>query len=1028
MIGRRFYHWVFLCLLAPAALRAAGPSPAVTPPPRTIDDVTRLLDHYKPDPAIAEKLRAEADAAPPASGDRAALFRFYWLRGLAAGKIGRVDQQIADLRRAAEQGEPGTGDQVRMLRNLAAAETQGGNLLNGVRMAEEGWRQTPQKQKGQMLAAEQLLTRQYSLLGDFEAARRHLREAEATFTLLRSSPRWDEFGHNWTALMERARAVIFSDEGRHVEAEGAYRKSLSNIERHIEQNAASITGQEEQMKADGALNFREVIERSLAGALLAQGKLAEAEVHARRALVRSLERVGRASVDTAQGLTLLARIIGEQGRNAESIRLAEASLRSLELAGAAPESVMIANARRSLGGALVAQQKYAEADRVFREMREGLKNDPELLKKVGGGDSDWVLAMLRLGRQPEAEKMAKSMLDSALAKFADQPARVAERQAFHAMALAARSDRSAHAEALATFSKSVPVLIDQATADAEAGNGTMKRHRRLVAIIEAFLRLLAESRGTPGLDATAESFRLADIARGSSVQRALTASAARANLGDPKLAELARREQDAQRRIQALSDLLTQLLSAPPEQQLPKIQADIRRDIEALREERAALRREIAERFPDYAQLVDPKPASISDARRWLRSGEALVAFYFAEDQGYVWAVKSEGPAIFATLPLGRAGLANEVAALRRALDPGVADLDAIPPFDVVAAHRLYLTLMKPVESAWQGARALLVAPHAALGQLPLALLPTEAVAQPGQAASVPFAGYKAVPWLLRKTAIAQLPSVTALASLRRLPPADASRRAFAGFGDPIFSAKQAQAATMVLSTRAAVRLRSTPRTVTVNSADLALLPRLPDTNDEIREIARVLGADPEEDVFLQSRATEKAVMSADLSKRRVVMFATHGLVPGDLDGLTQPALALTSPAVAGGEGDGLLAMDEILSLKLDADWVVLSACNTAAGEGAGAEAVSGLGRAFFYAGARSLLVSNWPVETEAARLLMTGMFRQQKQAGLSKAEALRQSMLALIDGPGSMDAKTGKADYSHAHPLFWAPFVMVGD
>jgi CHAT domain-containing protein len=107
----------------------------------------------------------------------------------------------------------------------------------------------------------------------------------------------------------------------------------------------------------------------------------------------------------------------------------------------------------------------------------------------------------------------------------------------------------------------------------------------------------------------------------------------------------------------------------------------------------------------------------------------------------------------------------------------------------------------------------------------------------------------------------------------------------------------------------------------------------------------------------------------------------------------------------------------------------VLSACNTASGDGSGSEAVSGLGRAFFYAGARALLVSNWPVETVSARLLMTDLFRRQTATpGLAKAEALRAAMGSLIDGAGSIDAKTGKADYSYAHPLFWAPFVVVGD
>jgi CHAT domain-containing protein len=118
--------------------------------------------------------------------------------------------------------------------------------------------------------------------------------------------------------------------------------------------------------------------------------------------------------------------------------------------------------------------------------------------------------------------------------------------------------------------------------------------------------------------------------------------------------------------------------------------------------------------------------------------------------------------------------------------------------------------------------------------------------------------------------------------------------------------------------------------------------------------------------------------------------------------------------------------MGEVLGLKLNADWVVLSACNTASGEGAGAEAVSGLGRAFFYAGARALLVSNWPVETTAARLLTTDLFRRQAaNPALGRAEALRQAELAMIDGDPT---GAGPRAFSYAHPIFWAPFSLVGD
>jgi CHAT domain-containing protein len=136
--------------------------------------------------------------------------------------------------------------------------------------------------------------------------------------------------------------------------------------------------------------------------------------------------------------------------------------------------------------------------------------------------------------------------------------------------------------------------------------------------------------------------------------------------------------------------------------------------------------------------------------------------------------------------------------------------------------------------------------------------------------------------------------------------------------------------------------------------------------------------------------------------------------------------LALSSPDVTGDADDGLLTMDKVLTLKLDADWVVLSACNTAAGEGAGSEAVSGLGRAFFFAGAKALLVSSWPVDSAASRALMTDLFKRQQVKGIGKVEALKESMVYHIEQGGMTEGKTMK--YSYAHPLFWAPFVIVGD
>lgn len=1021
--------------LVPTA-HAAPADISSKPPPRTIDDLTKLLDHYKPDPAAGAKARAEADQPELQGGDTAALFAFYLQRGQAAANIGRVNQQVQDFRKASENVRGNSKEEIQAFRDLATAEVIGGNLLRAIQAAEDAVQRTDRSNKGQALGAYQQLSQLYVLVGDFDKAEKALREAEATFTALKSSRNWSYYADNWTANLERARGELFRASGRMVEAEGSYRKGLRALETYI----AALRGGMQPPNYSPydlvrATRFREVLIRNVAQALMGQGKFIDAEVQLRQALRSALERVGRYSPDTGTTLMQLSNCLSEQGRFADATRLAEEAVRSFELAGATPESLFLANSRRALGSSYVSQGRYSDAVVVFEQMRTGLNGDVTLARKVGSGDLDWVLALLRTGKADSAEEMARNMLEKAQQKQVSGT-RLAELRAFHAMTLAATGQREA---ALTAFKQSIPKLVETHRNDGEAGTGSVKRQQRMIAAIESYLKLLYDTtRDKPETlqQAASESFTLADIARGSAVQQALTASAARASISDPALAELARREQDAQRRIGALGDILTQLLAAPPEQQLPQVQAKMREDLDAIKAERSKLKKDIEQRFPEYAELVDPKPATLAQAQKLLKAGESLVAWYFGEEGGWVWATNQRGSIGFSAVPYNRKQIAQSVQALRKSLDPGVASIDDIPAFDVVQAHRLFTGLLQPVASEWQDAQSLLAIPHAELGQLPLALLPTAASAQPGKTA-IPFGDYRTVPWLARKLAVTQLPSVTALASLRRLPAPRQDRQAFIGFGDPLFSTEQATQVMKVaqaeagLATRGSgkLRLRNVPQTRGVSSAELSLLPRLPDTNQEIREIADVLKADVERDVYLQKRATVHAVLNTDLSNRRVVMFATHGLVPGELDGLIQPALALTSPEVADPDSDGLLTMDRILTLKLNADWVVLSACNTAAGDSNGSEAVSGLGRAFFYTGARALLVSNWPVETVAARKLMTDLFRRQVNASsLGKAEALRQSMLGLIDGPGAQDPKTGRVSFSYAHPLFWAPFVVVGD
>jgi CHAT domain-containing protein len=594
------------------------------------------------------------------------------------------------------------------------------------------------------------------------------------------------------------------------------------------------------------------------------------------------------------------------------------------------------------------------------------------------------------------------------------------------------------------FGECIGPYLEWARSEGVAGTANSRTNVRRVLVLEFNIDMQArnarEGRVARGPNAVAQSFRFADIARGSKVQGALNASAARANIGDPALAGLARREQDIQLQVRDMQNTLREQLAQPPDQQVPAAIAKMRVDVETLRKERADIRARIEKDFPDYADLTSPRPPNLEDIQRAMHSGEVVVSVYFGDKSGYVWAIPKQGPATMAAIALGTSDVAKTVATLRKALDAQATSVDEIPPYDVALAAKLYEQVFKPVEAAWKDAKSLLFVPHGPLGALPIGLLPTSPVALTRGA--VPFEEYKQVPWLARKIALTQLPSVRALTGLRRTPPPRGERRLYLGIGDPYFSTEQATAALKASAAPAIVaaatgstsrgvpiHLRSAPKTMGVEAAELALLPRLPDTADELLAIAKSLGADPLRDVILHRDANEKNIMGMNFADRRIIHFATHGLVPGELEGLTQPALALTAPEVAGIDGDGLLTMEKILGLKLNADWVVLSACNTASGAGEGAEALSGLGSAFFYAGARALLVSNWPVDSVASRVLMSDLFRRYATGpAQAKAESLRQAMVAMIDSPGFIAPATGKPAYSYAHPLFWAPFVLVGD
>ena len=1010
--------------------------PSSKPPPRTIHDVLAVLEEPTgKEAARLSQYRAIADAEPPTTNDPIALWRFYRERGKAADFLGRTNQAISDQSKALRyvkstgRNDPDSAgvNSRNDIRALGVMHYLIGEYDRAASLYEESYKLAPPDKTGARIAAISFLVFAYAELGRIEDADRAISRARS---LVPKTYRWKK-GAIWAPNL---RALASLAEGAALVARGDYREAerlLRNVISEIDADMSATEAQAETTSGTGS-TLREVqvktklwAHNQLAIALRRQDRLLEAEIQAREAVRGYVGEFGSNGGRTAHALVTLTETIMDQSRFGEARLLANKALELDEQLGAAEDSYPAARARRIVAAALAAERRWGEAAEAYLSLEATVGQRPRTRDRILRGDLTWALPYILTGRAEKAAAMLLTIYEDRQSALGDEHLETAEAGGLLASALAAQGERD---QALPLFAATVPVLLSRSRGSETADTIRSLRHQRIVFVLEAYIGLLSET------DDGTEAFRLAEAARSRSVQRAMAASGARAALQDPELSDLARREQDAQKRIAALYGLLANNPSGAAAK-------DLRTRIEQLRSARAVLTEEIEARFPDYAELVDPKPATVEQARAALRPGEALIATYVGEERTYVWAVPYRGEVKFAAVPKARDNVAFDVAFLRGALDPRARTLGDIPDFDLSVAYELYRTLFEPVKEGWQDASSLLVVAHGALGQLPFSLLPTEPV-KLSREKDLLFANSRSVPWLARTHAVTVLPSVAALRTLRSVPPGDATRRAFVGFGDPWFSAEQAAAAQEPVIQMAAlsgrgelsvrglpIRLRSLPQMAEFDSAELAQLPRLPDTAGEVRDLALALNADLTRDVFTGKAANEHQVKTMDMSGYKVIAFATHGLVPGDLNGLTQPALALTSPQVAGVEGDGLLTMGEILGLKLDADWVVLSACNTAAAGGAGAEAVSGLGRAFFYAGTRALLVSNWAVHSASAKALTTKLFaRQAADAGLSRAEALRQTMVDMIDDGVYADEASGKTVFSYAHPIFWAPFTLIGD
>ncbi|SKB76656.1 CHAT domain-containing protein [Sphingopyxis flava] len=544
--------------------------------------------------------------------------------------------------------------------------------------------------------------------------------------------------------------------------------------------------------------------------------------------------------------------------------------------------------------------------------------------------------------------------------------------------------------------------------------------RDAAAAEEAFVALQEVQMGTAG----------AAVAK-AAAERAINRGGAKALLDE-------RREID--RQIDAIAAELppADALMGDPYQRWYRDNLARRDRLEFRREE---VDRAIAEAAPGYFEFIRPRPLTLAEAQALLAPDEAMLMIVPTEFGTHGLLVTNQSLDWHRSdLDEGRLG-----AHVRRLLWDVGANIDVTPeedakwsaegegdfPFDRTTAWTLYRELFARFEARLAGKQHLFTAASGAISSLPLGILVT---AEPTGADGDP-AALRATPWFADKVALLQLPSLQSLLLLRAVAARNDARAgvAMVGFGDPLLEGDAAprgaggrNRGTRSTGLPGAAGLRPAPGggPPLADPEALRKLARLPGTESELRAMEALLGAERAR-LYLAREATETNIKRGKLTGLSVLFLATHGLVAGEVGGNAEPGLVFTPPVTASSADDGFLTASEVAALDLGARWVILSACNTAAGDGsAGAPGLSGLARAFFFAGAESLLASHWPVRDDVAAVLTVRLFELMRaDPSLSRAEALQRAEREIRNDP--------RADaflQSWAHPSAWAPFSLIGD
>jgi CHAT domain-containing protein len=511
-----------------------------------------------------------------------------------------------------------------------------------------------------------------------------------------------------------------------------------------------------------------------------------------------------------------------------------------------------------------------------------------------------------------------------------------------------------------------------------------------------FLRAAARSKASPGL--TDETFRVYQMAKHSSLTSTVLARVESLST-TPEHAALIRQREETKRELELLeyrsdkrraqnanvSDNQTRAASISLDLERRLVELDKKLKIQT-----------------DQKKSVSGITLSVDAVAQQLSEQETLVAFLLMEDGAFVWDVNRIG-GFFRQLELKPKEISQKVRKLRKSLDPSETNLDQ---FDFENAYSLFQILLGR-EQRFKSGGHLTIIPDGDLSALPFSTLRTKR-----------SGNLQDESWLINSQSVASSPSLQVWIARRQMPTSTViPKNSFLGIGNPRFSGAVSARA---LSSRSLFPLDAGQFNLDQPIADQRILRQvagLPETEQEIDQLSRILGSTNRR-LLLQADANERNLKTMDLKPYRYLAFATHGVMSSELGGTDQPGLLLTPPLNASVMDDGFLSAEEISNFDMNADLVILSACNTAAPSGdSRKEGFSGLVRAFIHAGTRSLLATHWAVASDPTVLLTVGFANHLKPLIThAKAKALQSSMLDL------------KRQNEFSHPAFWAPFELVGE